>query len=1519
MQALANSTELATHQLMQPGIHFHPQHRYPPEQPLSTQQQQNRQQPQLHTTQYHQQLHPHDYQAQQWEQGLTPMSQRQTRTIQQQERVAWQQQQVQQLNLLQEEQRQQHAQQEQGRQQQQMAQEQQAMEQSQQEQASELQRQSPQQLQQRQLAQQQQQQQAHQQGMSQQQEGRDKSGGGQTVGSASQRQDRKNQHRELRILQLQQEQLQSQQLQDQQQQQGQQEQGYPHQQPEQGRQQQEQSLQELPHTQPQQQNRPHQQQPRQQPQQHHNHTQQQPLHHRQQQSDTAPRKAMAQDQTEHKYPQAQEDLWQSSELRQQITDIRHHTSDIKHRTSDIRHLTSDIRHRTSDTRHQTSDIRRQPPQSQRQQTGSSEEELEEWNAIEAVPDSPGLGGKEQLPRKSAGGQLEQQEMANSKAAQLARYELLQERSAKKTAEEKASAAAIAKEKTAKRQEAGTGEDEAGGGVERQGEDRQRRQSPRLKRQAQEQARAQEEQEAEAKAPAVEKKVMEEGGPLLIQLKMVSQEWLDDTLKAWKVHITQPGYKELKARRLEFEPPGIIKEWKEAELKEHDSGGRKLLAAGGEGGSRWIFPDDARWSVNPLMGKDPEKDGLYPCDVAGVDASTAKCYELAGGKGTYCMCCVDKITSDFALRNDAKHGWGRVHFVNGDICFNSDKGYGWCPLHLVAITTLRKLEGLGWRRPSSRGQGKEIAAPPVPASPLADNLRRATAPPQCPGQPTKRLGAACGEAVGAGTGAPPEARAVPKKAAVEKNGKGRRRQKGRKKPPGLDSLPPDKTDTTAAATGSEPPPKEGVRHSQGSLHAAGSGEEASSEPPKTRRRLAAALDKAGEAGEEPAADQARSQQGTGTAEDGVSSDPVFDEKTAWESCEASMAQKTEMRRGITTEPSRPGGGGSKRGRSHKKDGDQESPLLPEAGKPDKNEDAAATEGKRAECRNMEIIVALDRVESARASRKGAVKPKEPAARQEKTPAAKADADKQLPQPSRAKDGRFQRGTEARRAESGRRKRTRSVEEKEKKAHEKEQEEELEQQAEMEAARLGPTQACTEPSVCSPKRHRGRGRADRPPPYALNNPQQEETQTVLFEHAGGVPAITNKKYYYLLPSFSGKTGEGGKPLLEFKQLAVSRNPVGELSVIAAWFTHAFAILPVVGYSDSKEGEDGAPRTHYYEYVAPLLHLKGADGRPTPYERKHGLASAFGLGISMLINEPPKGVRPNVQFRGNCIITMVDIKAGEQLYGFYGDSYERGGGWDSPEYGPDVDMPSPAPTFKVLGQWVEHFTNILHDMMHDLPVLHRLQYVPGPTLSARMDISPGEDTKGGEEHLPAIPNSSGEEEDWEEPKGTRRTTTATIKASNRPRRGIAIGAKTTVGGKSAPATDCATERNGLTGGVGEDWRSGSPNTAGGRAGTPVRASLAMNTADGNKADKAHPSSGKSQTESGQEGHQGRMEEPRTTDEPTSPPTEAEGTGEAEGRAEGRVEEIQVLLPTTVAIYPPPRGGYGLGGLPPRLPSRG
>ena len=297
-----------------------------------------------------------------------------------------------------------------------------------------------------------------------------------------------------------------------------------------------------------------------------------------------------------------------------------------------------------------------------------------------------------------------------------------------------------------------------------------------------------------------------------------------------------------------------------------------------------------------------------------------------------MCCVNKITSTLALRRDRRHGWGHKHFVNGDICFNSDKGYGWCPLHLVAITTLRKLEELGWRRPSSRDHGKETAAPPVPASPLAVNLRRATAPPQCPAQPAKGLGAACREAVGAGTGAPPKARAVPKEAAVEKNGKGRRRQKGRKKPPGLDSLPPEKTDTTAAATGGEPTPKEGRRHSQGTSHAAGSGEEASSEPPKTRRRLAAALDKAGEAGEEPAAEQARSQQETGTAEDGVSSDPVFDEKAAGESYEASMAQKTERRRGSATEPGRPGGGGSKRGRSHKKDGDQESPLLTEAGKP-----------------------------------------------------------------------------------------------------------------------------------------------------------------------------------------------------------------------------------------------------------------------------------------------------------------------------------------------------------------------------------------------------------------------------------------------------------------------------------------------------------------------------------------------------------------------------------------------------------
>ena len=196
------------------------------------------------------------------------------------------------------------------------------------------------------------------------------------------------------------------------------------------------------------------------------------------------------------------------------------------------------------------------------------------------------------------------------------------------------------------------------------------------------------------------------------------------------------------------------------------------------------------------------------------------------------------------------------------------------------------------------------------------------------------------------------------------------------------------------------------------------------------------------------------------------------------------------------------------------------------------------------------------------------------------------------------------------------------------------------------------------------------------------------------------------------------------------------------------------------------------------------------------------------------------------------MVDIKAGEQLYGFYGDGYERGDEWDSPEFGPDVDMPSPAPTFKVLGQWVEHFTNILHDMMRDLPVLHLLQYVPGPTLSARMDMSQGEDAEGGEEHLPAIPNSSGEEDDWEEPKGTRKTTTAPIEASSRPRRGLAIGAKTAEGGQSTPATDSATERNGLNGGVGEDRRGGSPNTAGDRAGTPVRAPLAMNTADGNKA---------------------------------------------------------------------------------------
>jgi hypothetical protein len=370
---------------------------------------------------------------------------------------------------------------------------------------------------------------------------------------------------------------------------------------------------------------------------------------------------------------------------------------------------------------------------QRQQQGPRDWEAEpdKESTNRAPADGEEMGGEEPTRQKGPNLQLEQHTTAEEQARQRALRDPLQGQAEEGTASGKVT---DKEEEQAHRGGCIDHEDSTDSRAKRTKDGRQPRQATQQGKLAPEPVCRHEDQAAGANKPAeqAEGKVGVKTGMVL--LKMVSQSWLEDTTVAWRQHTQQAGYAELKARCLLHEPPGIIKDWVEVELREHVQDGAALLSAGGEGGQEWIFPDDARWSIKPLLGKDPDKHEQYPCDVAAVEAATAKGYGLPG-KGTYCMCCLDRITDNFVLRKDRRHGAGKMHFVNGDICHNSEKGYGWCPLHAKAISTLQKLEEAGWQRPSNR-KVKVAAAPPVTVSQTAA-LRGATPPPQLPAHLSKK--------------------------------------------------------------------------------------------------------------------------------------------------------------------------------------------------------------------------------------------------------------------------------------------------------------------------------------------------------------------------------------------------------------------------------------------------------------------------------------------------------------------------------------------------------------------------------------------------------------------------------------------------------------------------------------------------------------------------------------------------------------------------------------------------------------
>lgn len=98
----------------------------------------------------------------------------------------------------------------------------------------------------------------------------------------------------------------------------------------------------------------------------------------------------------------------------------------------------------------------------------------------------------------------------------------------------------------------------------------------------------------------------------------------------------------------------------------------------------------------------------------------------------------------------------------------------------------------------------------------------------------------------------------------------------------------------------------------------------------------------------------------------------------------------------------------------------------------------------------------------------------------------------------------------------------------------------------------------------------------------------------------------------------------------------------------------VIPIIG----REYKEGDKKTHIYEfdkkYKDERLRGKIIDGRPSGNEYKD--VANFGLSIAMMINEPTGRFVPNCVFKRDSVILTKDVKMGNELFIYYGDTYER-----------------------------------------------------------------------------------------------------------------------------------------------------------------------------------------------------------------------------------------------------------------------
>lgn len=135
----------------------------------------------------------------------------------------------------------------------------------------------------------------------------------------------------------------------------------------------------------------------------------------------------------------------------------------------------------------------------------------------------------------------------------------------------------------------------------------------------------------------------------------------------------------------------------------------------------------------------------------------------------------------------------------------------------------------------------------------------------------------------------------------------------------------------------------------------------------------------------------------------------------------------------------------------------------------------------------------------------------------------------------------------------------------------------------------------------------------------------------------------KGYILLPK---KESSG----FVWPQLTVERSTIegAGMGVFATEDLPTGAMIPIIGHKQA--GEPDSKLTHAWQYTgATTGSWVDGDPRRMPYNN----IGNGGLSISMMINESPE---PNCVFRSNFVIVSRDLEKGEELFLYYGESYEN-----------------------------------------------------------------------------------------------------------------------------------------------------------------------------------------------------------------------------------------------------------------------